>query len=63
MRVPCPLQSHTGEKKAHSCTQENSIVLTLRNIGVHQAVIFENNVECAYVSLYISLWGQIIQQS
>lgn len=58
MRFPCPLQSHTGEEKAPSCSQKTGILLTLRNIGVHQAVTFENNGKCASVFLYICLWGK-----
>lgn len=37
------------------------ILLTLRNIGVHQVVTSENNGKCPNVSLYICLWGQIQQ--
>lgn len=39
MRSPCPLQSHTGEEKAPSCSQKTRILLTLRNIGVHQVLL------------------------
>lgn len=62
MRAPCPLYWHTGEKKALSCSQKTSIFLTLRNIGVHQAITSENHGNWDYVSLYISLW-QTTQQS
>lgn len=61
MRSPCPPELHNGEEKALNCSQKTSILLTPRNIGVHQAVTFENNGKCAYVSLYICLWGQIQQ--
>lgn len=39
MRSPCPLQSHTGEEKALSCSQKTRILLALRNIGVHQVLL------------------------